>query len=113
MFEEVVGSTDLLIEMAGDSGGYVFSISGQRSATGMSGWSSWDVHYNYSSLTREKVKLFTQALNIQVNGFYTVQVGAPVVHHKANKVSLEIVDGTGKPRKDVSFTYQRALVDGN
>ena len=106
-----VGDVDLLMELAGDSGGFVFGMSGKGAPDGMSGWSSWDAHYDYNERTREKIKLSTQAFNIQVNGFYTVQVAPPMHRDKARKVSLEVVDGAGKPRKDVTFTYQRALVE--
>jgi len=106
-----VGDVGLLVEMAADSGGFVFGMSGRGAPTGMSGWSSWDAHYDYNERTREKIKLSTQAFNIQVTGFYTVQVAAPVQRDKARKALLDIVDATGKPRKDLTFTYQRTLID--
>ncbi len=48
-----VGDVDLLVEMAGDSGGFVFGMSGKGAPNGMSGWSSWDAHYDYNERTRE------------------------------------------------------------
>jgi hypothetical protein len=65
----------------------------------------------YNERTREKIKLSIQAFNIQVNGFYIVQIAAPACLDKTRRVSLEVVDATGKLRKDVSFTYQRSLVE--
>ncbi|MBI3475162.1 MAG: VWA domain-containing protein [Acidobacteria bacterium] len=110
-FFEEVGSVNLLGELAGDSGGFVFGISGKSALTGMSGWPSWDAHYVFNQQTHDKIKIFTQALNIQVNGFYAVQVAAPEQRGKARMVSLVIVDGAGQPRKDVTFSYQRTLAD--
>jgi hypothetical protein len=105
--EEVL-SGGSLSEMARDSGGFVFGIPGGGALAQLSGWVSQD-YYDYNERTREKIRLFTRALNIQVNGFYTVQVAAPVQRGKVGKISMEIVDSTGKPRKDVGFTYQRRL----
>jgi len=106
--EEVVG-LDSLVEMAGDSGGFVFGIPARGVVGGFSFLPSWDAEYDYDARTREKIKLYTQALNIQVSGFYRVQIAAPVRHGKAGKVSLEIIDAAGKTRKDVSYTFQRAI----
>jgi hypothetical protein len=106
-FGEEVGSVDSLVEMASESGGFVFGISGRAALGGVSSLSSWDADYDYNDRTREKIRLYTSALNIQVNGFYTVQVAAPVQPGKAGRVSLEIVDAAGKPRKDVGYTCQK------
>jgi len=106
--EELLG-TDSLVEMASDSGGFVFGVSGRRAMGGAYLLPTWDAEYDYDARTREKIKLYTQALNIQVNGFYTVALAAPVQSGKAGKVSLEIVDAAGKTRKDVGYTFQRVI----
>jgi len=105
--EERLG-VDSVMDIAGDSGGFVFGTSAHPLNLGAS-YSGADVTYDYDAGTREKIKLYTQALNIQVNGFYTVAIAAPVQPGKAGRVSLEIVDGAGKPRKDVSYTFQKLL----
>jgi hypothetical protein len=106
--EEVVG-LDSLVEMAGDSGGFVFGIPTRGAVGGFSFLPSWDAEYEYNDRTRDKINVFTQALNMQVSGFYTVQIAVPVQHGKAGKVSLEIIDAAGKTRKDVSYTFQRVI----
>jgi hypothetical protein len=108
---EEEGAVDALVEMAGESGGFVFGISGHAALGSVSPLAGWDANYDYDDRTRAKVNVFTQALNVQVHGFYNVHVVVPPKHGKIGKVSLEVVDGTGKPRKDVAFTYQRALAE--
>jgi hypothetical protein len=100
---------DSVIDLARDSGGFVFGTSARQRGTG---FASWDVTYDFSERTREKIKTYTQALNIQVNGFYTLRVATPVQPGKVGKISLEIVDAAGKTRKDVGFTYTRAVSAG-
>jgi hypothetical protein len=105
---EEIGGVDSLVKLAGDSGGFVFGISG-RGALGVSFLPSWGAVYDYNDRTREKIKIYTQALNSQVHGFYTVQVAVSLPQGKAAKVALEIVDAAGNTRKDVGYTFQREL----
>jgi hypothetical protein len=65
--------------------------------------------YDYSDRTQQTIKLYTRALNIQVNGFYTLRFDSPVAVEKARKVSLDVVDSAAKPRNDVAFTYSTTL----
>lgn len=104
-----VGGVEALVEMAGESGGFVFGISGHAPLGSVSSLPSWDADYDYNDRTREKIRLYTSALDIQVHGFYNVQVAAAVQPGKAGRVSLEIVDVAGKPRKDVGYTFQKLL----
>ncbi len=106
---EEVGGVDALMDLAGESGGFVFGVSGRAALGSVSSLPSWDADYDYNDRTRKKIRLYTSALNIHVNGFYTVQVAAPFQPGKAGRVSLEIVDAAGKPRKDVSYTFQKLL----
>jgi Mg-chelatase subunit ChlD len=101
--EERLGE-DSIVELARDTGGFVFGVSGQRN-------SPWTFDYSYGSNQKaeEGIKLQTQALNIQVNGFYTVQLDTPPPMSKSSKVSLEVVDGDGRVRKSLAWTYQRIL----
>ncbi len=87
------------------TGGFVFGAAGR--STGASFLPSWDVEYDYNAWAQEKIRLYSRALNIQVNGFYTLHVETPIRPKKLSKVSLDIVDGTGKVSKDVAWTYQR------
>lgn len=106
-FEEMRSGAESIKEIARASGGFVFGVSGHSS--GVDFLPSWDA-YDYSERTQQTIKLYTRALNIQVNGFYTLRFDSPVVAAKARKVSLDIVDATGKPRKDVAFTYSTLLL---
>ncbi|MGO8933814.1 MAG: VWA domain-containing protein [Terracidiphilus sp.] len=101
--EERLGE-DSVVELARDTGGFVFGLSGQRNSP----W-TFDYRYDSSGKTEEGIKLQTRALNMQVNGFYTLKLDAPPRTSKSSKVSLEIVDGSGKVRKSLAWTYQRAL----
>ncbi len=106
---EELGGADAVVEMAAETGGFVFGIPGRPALGSVSSLPSWDADYDYNDRTREKIRLYTSALNIQVNGFYTVQVAAPIQPGKAGRVSLEIVDAAGKTRKDVGYTFQKLL----
>lgn len=99
-YQEQLGGTSVM-ELARDTGGFVFGISGHRSSFAS------PLGFDYSKDDQNKIKPQTQALNIQVNGFYTLQLDANLSTNKANKLSLEVVDGSGKVRKDVSWTYSR------
>jgi hypothetical protein len=99
---------DSLKEIACATGGFVFGVSGHN--RGVDSMPSWTYAFDYNEQTRQRINLYTQALNIQVNGFYTLRFELPVAPEKAHKVSLEIVDGAGKPRSDLAFTYSTALL---
>jgi len=106
-FPEIKLGTESVKEIARATGGFVFGVAGHNN--GVDFLPSWSYAFDYNERTREKIKLYTQALNIQVNGFYTVHFDLPVASGKARTVSLEIVDGRGQPRKDVAFTYSTLL----
>jgi hypothetical protein len=106
--EEERSGVDSVMDIASDSGGFVFGTSAHPLNPGAA-YSGADVTYEYNDRTREKIKIYTQALNTQVHGFYTVQVAAPLQPGKSAKVSVEIVDAAGKTRKDVGYTFQRVI----
>jgi hypothetical protein len=95
---------DSFLEMVADSGGLAFGVSGRQRVGG----ASWEFEYGYDEHDREKVKLYTQELKIQVSGFWTLELVVPS-SNKESKVKLEVVDRGGKTRKDVAFTYPRVL----
>jgi hypothetical protein len=95
--------TEAIREMARATGGFVFGVPSYYS--GVQGFSSWEPAFHHGERTREKIQSYTQSLNLQVNGFYTLRFDLPVAPGKARKVSLDVVDATGKPRKDVALTY--------
>jgi hypothetical protein len=94
---------DSALKLAHETGGFVFGVTGQR------GFHWFDFNYDQSESTHDRIKLYTRELNIQVNGFYALQLDTPPLTKKSSKVSLQIVDDIGKVRKDVASTYQRAL----
>lgn len=107
--EEERSGPESVMALARDTGGFVFGVSGHPSAGGESFLPSGNFEYDYDEHTRERIRLYRQALNIQANGFYTLHLDAPVQPGKAGKVSLDIVDGSGIARKDVAFTYSKLL----
>jgi Mg-chelatase subunit ChlD len=104
--EEEREGVDSLVESAVDSGGFVFGVRGYRGVAG-AGF-PWEFEYDDNESTHNQIRLYTQMLNIQVNGFYVVQVAVPQLR-KASKLKVEIIDSAGRTRKDVGFTYQRWL----
>jgi hypothetical protein len=110
--EEERSGADSVMELARDTGGFIFGVSAQSSlaASGQPSLGALDFDYGDDAKVRERIDLYTRALNTQVNGFYILQLDAAPSTRRSGKVSLEIVDGSGKVRKDVASTYQRALV---
>jgi hypothetical protein len=99
--EESSGA-DSVVNLARDTGGYVFRVSSHWDGTAMA-------DNDHNDRLRERMRLFGRALNIQVNGFYSLLLDAPTPTRKLSKVSLEIVDGKGKVRKDLTSIYQGIL----
>jgi hypothetical protein len=99
--------TDSLMEIARASGGFVFGISPRPS--GVDFLPSWSFAFDANEHILDKIKTYTQALNIQVNGFYTLSFDSPIPPGKARKVALALVDHSGKPRKEMAFTYSSIL----
>lgn len=95
---------EAVTELARDTGGFVFGVLGRRQTL-----FAMDFDYEDGKKGQDRISLYTRALNIQVNGFYTLQLNTPPFAKKSSKVFLEIVDGNGKVRKNLAWTYQRAL----
>ena len=95
-------------EIARATGGFVFGIAGHN--IGVSFPPSVRYAFDYNDRTRQTIKFYTHALNIQVSGFYNLSFDLPMAPEKPRKVSLEVVDGNGKFRKDVVYTYSTALL---
>jgi von Willebrand factor type A domain len=89
--------------MVDDSGGSVFSIAGRRLNR-----ASADYEYTYDEENRMKLNFYTKEFNVQVNGFWTLDIAEPS-SSKESRMSVEIVDHKGKTRKDVRVTYSRML----
>lgn len=104
--EERLGFDDLW-ELTRNSGGFVFGVRGEPLNLGAV-YSNDDLTYENGDRMKEGLRVFTQALNIQVNGFYTVHI-AGEVPRKEIKVRLEVVDSVGKARKDVVCIYPRLM----
>lgn len=95
---------DSFLGMVEDSGGFVFGVLGRPLPQGP----SWDVDYIYDKEIREKIKDDTSELNIQVNGFWTLELAAPP-SDKESKMKLEIAGRDRRIRKDVAVTYPRVV----
>lgn len=105
---EEVSGRDELLELVRDSGGFVFGVTSRGGSVGMATSTPWDFEYDYSQHTRDLIKSYAQALNIQINGFYTLDVNVDS-SRKDRTVKLEILDDAGRTKKDVAFTYQDIL----
>jgi hypothetical protein len=95
------------VDIARATGGFVFGVSAR--SNGIPFLPYGEFLYDYDDRTRERIKFYTQALNIQVNGFYALRLESPVVPDKVRRVSVEIVNESGSPRKDVAFTHSSVL----
>jgi hypothetical protein len=100
-FEEGKAS---LLSMANDSGGFLFAVSGHGP---VEGGFPLDTRV-YVDDHPEKVWSLTQLLNLQVNGFWTLEVAAPS-SNKASSMKLEVAGDEGKIRKDVWVAYCKVL----
>jgi hypothetical protein len=89
--------------MVNYSGGSVFSIAGRRLNR-----ASADYEYTYDEENRKTLNLYTKELNVQVNGFWTLDLTEPS-SNKGSRMNVEVVDHKGKTRKDVRVTYSRML----
>jgi hypothetical protein len=100
--QEAEGS---FLSMVQDSGGFAFGLSGHLRV----GQAPWESDHTYQDDSRDKIKLYTQQLTIQVNGFWTLEVAAPLSSNGESKIKLEVVSNEGRVRKDVGVTYYRVL----
>ncbi len=97
--------TDLFLQMVEESGGFAFGIAGQHRPQG----ASWDFDYVYDKGNQDKVKAYSQELNVQVQGFWTLQLAAQP-SSRQSKLALDVVDASGKVKnKDLMLTYPRLL----
>jgi von Willebrand factor type A domain len=97
---------DAFLSMVADSGGFVFGVSGHQPVGSGFPWAAGSV---YNDDHPERVRLLTQLLNIQLNGFWTLELEAPL-SNKTSNVKLEIAADEGSARKDVGVTYVRLLL---
>ncbi len=95
---------DAFLEMVHASGGFLFGIPGRNGPFA----ATWGFDYTYDKDSRDKVSMYTKELNIQVGGFWTLELAAPS-SKKEEKLKLEVVDHEGRTRKDVWVTSPRAL----
>lgn len=64
--------------------------------------------YVYDAITKQKIKLYTQQLNFQVHGFWSVNI-ASNLSSEQHSVKFSIVDRSGKARKNLQLVYPHAL----
>ena len=95
-----------LTDLCRDSGGFVFALSTSNEVLNFSMMNG--LHYRYDDSVRERIRSYTQGLNMQVNGFYVVEIATPI-KSTHGKIKLEIVDDAGRKRKDVVFSFQTWL----
>ena len=93
------------LSMVQDSGGFAFGLSGHLRA----GQPPWQSACTYPDDNPDRIKLYTEQLTTQVNGFWTLEVVAPLSSNRKSKMTLEIVGNDGRIRKDVGITYCRVL----
>lgn len=93
----------LVVELAHETGGTVFSIPGREGLRAR-------VEFYEGDKTREKIRLYAREFSAQVSGFYTLQLDAHVPPGKLSRVSAEIVENNGNVRRNVTLAYQRLLL---
>jgi hypothetical protein len=96
---------DSLRMMVDDSGGSVFSIAGLRRPHRVP---SWDYEYIYNKENRERLSLYAKELNVQVNGFWMLEL-AEQPPTKESRMKVEVIDHAGRTRKDLRVAYSRIL----
>lgn len=95
------------IEMIDDSGGFAFGVSSHPRFETLTEFDYVDDKGN-----RERIKAYTQQLNVQVHGFWTLDVVAPF-SKKQSKLTIQVVDHDGKARRELTVTYPRELPPTN
>jgi len=91
------------LSIVNDTGGYMFGVPGRWRVP------SWPPGYVYDDDDNPaKIKVFTQRLNIQVSGFWTLELGD--IPSNARRMKLDVVSKEGKIGKDIWVTYSRALL---
>ena len=99
---------DSVVRTAHVTGGFIFGV--RSGATGApSGINEYA--FDFDDRTRTKIKLCTLALNIRINSFFTLEFDLPPLRKKVSKVSVEVVDTSGRARKDLSWSYPKELVE--
>jgi hypothetical protein len=99
-FEEGKAS---FLSMVNESGGFVFAVSGRAQGGGDPLESRI-----YDADHPEKLWSLTHLLNLQVNGFWTLEVAVPS-SNKASSMKLEVAGDGGEIRKDVWVAYCKVL----
>ncbi|MGB6247536.1 MAG: VWA domain-containing protein [Terriglobales bacterium] len=94
-------------ELARDTGGFVFDVPARHYSFA----ASYDFDYLDDKNARDRLDLYTKSLNTQISGFYNLQLDTPP-SAKSSNVSITVVDSSGKPRKEVTWTCQRDLPPG-
>jgi hypothetical protein len=98
---------DSFLSLVNESGGFVFGVSGHEPVGGGFPWAPGSI---YNDDHPEKVRLLTQLLDIQINGFWTLDLAVSSTD-KPRKMKLEVVGDEGEIRKDVAVTYSRVSPD--
>jgi hypothetical protein len=115
MTDEERSGVESVEEFARDTGGFVFGVSARPSLASDPSveFRTHPFVYDDDKSTRDRINLCTRALNVQIQGFYHLQLDSPPAVRKSSRTSLEIVDASGKVRKGLTWMYQRALPAGD
>jgi len=110
VLEEMVtlGRLDF-IEIARDSGGFVFGLSsrGEAPENKFSPLKRFD--YEFNEQMRDTIKDLTRLLCVQINGFYSLLIVEPNLQ-KTGTLRLEVRDKSGKVAKGITFTCPSMIV---
>jgi len=94
---------DLFLSLVNDSGGFPFGVAGRESPS----LPSWEGRFFYDNDSRHRAIVSARALNLLVNGFWTLQLALPSFLPKKSKLKLEIVEAGGKERDDLEVACPR------
>jgi hypothetical protein len=96
------------LDMIGDTGGVYFHAGGRRWSS--PGIPSWQVEYRNDSTNQGLAETSARAMRALVPAFWKLSIPFPEANRREAHVDLQIVDGTGAPRKNVRLIYPKLLL---
>jgi hypothetical protein len=97
-YEEQTG-LDALFEVADDTGGATFTLADTGNP---------NAEPFFDQRNRERARIYARELNTEIDSSWTLKVAVPEFRKQA-KLALEVVDTSGKARKDIFLLYPHSL----
>lgn len=90
-----------IADIATETGGFVFGAVSETE-------SFWYSSFEMNNHVRERIRAETALLNVQIGGFYSLELGTLSNSHRS-RVAVNVVDNGGKRRKGLVVNYLRIL----